>query len=61
MRSLIEEIELYPEKKENGRILKQLSLWFKVFYDGTEGDAIRLLNENTVVPVVLLSKIRRSI
>ncbi len=54
MRDLIEEIELYPEKKENGRILKQLSLWFKVFYEGTEGDAIRLLNENTVETVAML-------
>lgn len=48
MRDFIEEIELYSEKQENGRILKQLSLAFSVYYEGTEGDAIRLLNENTV-------------
>lgn len=55
MRDFIEEIELYPEKQENGRILKQLSLAFSVYYEGTEGNAIRLLNENTVETVVLLS------
>lgn len=41
MRNFIEEIELYPEKQEDGRILKQLSLGFPVFYEGSEGDTIR--------------------
>lgn len=56
MRNFIEEIELYPEKQEDGRILKQLSLGFPVFYEGSEGDTIRLHKENTVETVVLLSK-----
>lgn len=55
MRDFIDEIELYPEKQENGRILKQISLAFSVFYEGSEGDAIRLLNENTVETAYLLS------
>lgn len=55
MREFIEEIELYPEKQEDGRILKQLSLGFPVFYEGSEGDTIRLLNEKTVETVCLLS------
>lgn len=57
MRNFIEEIELYPEKQEDGRILKQLSLGFPVFYEGSEGDTIRLHKENTVESIVLLSKL----
>lgn len=58
MRNFIEEIELYPEKQEDGRILKQLSLGFPVFYEGSEGDTIRLHKENTVEIVTLLVKKR---
>lgn len=54
MREFIEKIELYPEKQEDGRILKQLSLGFPVFYEGFEGDTIRLHNENTVECVALM-------
>lgn len=56
MREFIEDIELYPEKQEDGRILKQLSLGFPVFYEGSEGDTIRLHKENTVECVTLLQK-----
>lgn len=56
MRNFIEEIELYPEKQEDGRILKQLSLGFPVFYEGSEGDTIRLHKENTVETVCLLTR-----
>lgn len=55
MRDFIEEIELYPEKQDDGRILQQLSLGFPVFYEGSEGDTIRLHKENTVETVCLLS------
>lgn len=58
MREFIEEIELYPEKQEDGRILKQLSLGFPVIYEGSEGDTIRLHKENTVEAVCLLVKTR---
>ena len=58
MRDFIDEIELYPEKQKDGRILKQLSLGFPAFYEGSEGDTIRLHKENTVETVVLLSKIK---
>ena len=56
MRDFIEEIELYPERQDDGHILKQLSLGFPVFYEGSEGDTIRLLKQNTVETVVLLSQ-----
>ena len=58
MRDFIEEIELYPERQDDGHILKQLSLGFPVFYEGSEGDTIRLLKQNTVEVVCLLSKLK---
>lgn len=56
MREFIEGIELYPEKQKDGRILKQISLGFPVFYEGSEGDTIWLHKENTAETIVLLSK-----
>lgn len=56
MREFIEEIELYPEKQKDGRILKQISLGFPVFYEGSEGDTIWLHKENTAETVVLMSR-----
>ena len=55
MRTFIKTIELYPERDGSGRIIKQISFKFPVYYNGCEGDTIRLLNENTVETVVLLS------
>ncbi len=48
LRNLIESIELYPEKQDNGRIIKRVEFKFPVFYEGAEKGGIRLLNENTV-------------
>ena len=56
MRDCIEEIELYPERQDDGRILKQLSLGFPVFYEGSEGDTIRLHKQNTVDTICCLSR-----
>ena len=55
MRTFIKAIELYPERDDSGRIIKQISFKFPVYYNGCEGDTIRLLNENTVENVALLS------
>ena len=55
MQLFIDAIELYPEKMDDGRIIRQIDLEFPVYYEGFEGEAIRLLNENTVETVVLLS------
>ena len=52
----IESIELYPERMEDGRIVKQINFEFPVFYKGVESMAIRLPNEKTVETVVLLSR-----
>lgn len=45
MREFIDEIELYPERQEDGRILKQLNLGFPVFYEGSEGDTFGCSNK----------------
>lgn len=59
MREFIEGIELYPEKQKDGRILKQISLGFPVFYEGSEGDTIWLHKENTAECVVLMSRVEK--
>ena len=55
MRTFIESIELYPEKKDNGRIISKIELRFPVYYDGQEGNEIRMPDKNTVETVCLLS------
>ena len=56
MQLFIDAIELYPEKMDDGRIIRQIDLAFPVYYEGFEGEAIRLLNENTVEVVCLLGR-----
>lgn len=56
-RNFIDEIELYSERQSDGRIVKQINFNFPVYYNGNEGNAIRLPDENTVETVVLLSKL----
>ena len=58
MRMFIERIELYPEKKDNGRIISTIELRFPVYYDGQEGNEIRMPDKNTVETCVLLSKLK---
>lgn len=55
-RNFIDEIELYSERQSDGRIVKQINFNFPVYYNGNEGNAIRLPDENTVETVCLLSK-----
>ena len=57
MQGFIESIELFPERLENGRIIKAITFVFSVFYDGHEGKEIRLLNENTVEVVCCLHRV----
>ena len=56
MKDFINDIELYPEKMDNGSIVKQIHFRFPVYYEGEVTDEIRLLNEKTVESVVLLEK-----
>ena len=53
----IDAIELYPKKMDDGRIIRQIELAFQVYYEGFEGEAIWLFNENTVETVCCLQKI----
>ena len=55
-RTFIDEIELYSERQSDGRIVKQINFNFPVYYNGNEGNAIRLPDENTVETVALLSR-----
>lgn len=56
LRDFIESVEIYPEKLDNGRMLKQINFNFPVYYDGEVGKEIRLLNENTVECVVKMQR-----
>ena len=56
MRNFIESIEILPERTESGRILKHIDLRFPIYYEGSEGDQIRLLNEMNVECVCLMSR-----
>jgi len=49
-------LELFPDRKMNERIIEQIIFKFPVYYDGQEGYEIRLLNEKTVETVALLSQ-----
>lgn len=55
-RDFIDEIELYSERQSDGRIVKQINFNFPVYYNGNEGNAIRLPDENTVETVCLLTQ-----
>ena len=57
-RNFIDETELYSERQSDGRIVKQINFNFPVYYNGNEGNAIRLPDENTVETCVLLSKLK---
>ena len=54
-RNFIDEIELYSERQSDGRIVKQINFNFPVYYNGNEGNAIRLPDENTVETVALMT------
>ena len=58
MRDFIESIEILPEKNERGRILSAIELKFPIYYEGTEGNQIRVLNELNVETVVLMSSVK---
>ena len=56
IRNFIDSIELYPDRKTDERIIRQINFKFPVYYDGDEGNQIRLLNEKTVETVALLTR-----
>lgn len=54
--TLIERIDLFPERQENGSILKRIRFKFRVDYDAEAGGRV-LLNENDVETAALLSRV----
>lgn len=56
IRNFIDSIELYPDRKTDERVIKQINFKFPVYYDSNEGKQIRLLNEKTVETIVLIQK-----
>ena len=59
MRSMIESIEIYPEKQENGQQIKAIHFKFSVSYHGELTRDIFPPKESCVETVVLLSKVKQ--
>lgn len=57
LKSFLEEVQIFEEKQEDGRILKRLKFRFPVFFDGQEISGFDWDNENAVETVCLLSKL----
>ncbi len=55
MHSFLERVEIYPDRQEDGRILRHIDFRFPVFFEGQEVDMINWDSEKTVETVVLLS------
>ena len=56
MKSFLEDVNIYEEEQENGRILKSLKFRFPVFFNNQEVYELDWDNESTLETVVLLSK-----
>lgn len=57
MNSFIERIEIFPERQENGRILKHIEFRFPVFYEGQTLTGLDWDSNESVETVIVLSKI----
>lgn len=57
LKSFLEEVQIFEEEQEDGRILKRLKFRFPVFFDGQEISGGDWDNENAVETVCLLSKL----
>lgn len=56
MNSFIERIEIFPERQENGRILKHIEFRFPVFYEGQTLTGLDWGSNESVETVMVLSK-----
>ena len=56
MKSFLEEVNIYEEEQEDGRILKSLKFRFPVFFNNQELYELDWDNESTVESMVLLRK-----
>lgn len=57
MNSFIERIEIFPERQENGRILKHIEFRFPVFYEGQTLTGLDWDSNESVETVIVLSKL----
>ena len=57
MNSFIERIEIFPERQENGRILKHIEFRFPVFYEGQTLTGLDWDSNESVETVMALSKL----
>lgn len=57
MNSFIERIEIFPERQENGRILKHIEFRFPVFYEGQTLTGLDWDSDESVETVMVLSKL----
>ena len=60
MKSFLEEVNIYEEEQEDGRILKSLKFRFSVFFNNQELYELDWDNESTVEAVCLLRRERSS-
>ena len=60
MNSFIERIEIFPERQENGRILKHIEFRFPVFYEGQTLTGLDWDSNESVETVMLLSKLKEA-
>ena len=57
MNSFIERIEIFPERQENGRILKHIEFRFPVFYEGQTLTGLDWDSDESVETMMVLSKL----
>ena len=57
--SFVERVDIYPEKQEDGRILKHIKFRFPVFFNGKEVQDFSWDDESTVECVVLMSRVEK--
>lgn len=57
MNSFIERIEIFPERQENGRILKHIEFRFPVFYEGQTLTGLDWDSNESVETMMVLSKL----
>ena len=56
MKSFAERVDIYPQKQEDGRILKHIKFRFPVYFNDKEISGLSWDNESTVETICLLSR-----
>ena len=56
IRTIVDEIQIYPEKQADGRIIKSIKLAIPIIYENGETPKISWDKETTVETIVLLGR-----